>query len=344
MRAFQSHPQAEIVLLHTGQHYDPALSAELFQDLQLREPDRHLGVGSGTRPEQLASIITAFESVCLELKPDQVVVFGDVNSTVAAAIVAQALDIRLAHVEAGLRSGDRSMPEEINRLLTDTLADLLFTPTEEAGENLAREGIPQSRIFFVGNIMIDSLIRCLPRAAERSAYRRWGLQPRGYALATVHRPSNVDDREHLERLVATIRETTRRLPLAFSIHPRTMASLQRFGLMAELQAIATAHSVFPPLSYLDFLNLMANARVVLTDSGGIQEETTVLGIPCLTLRPNTERPITLTSGTNQLVGPDPATVIAHLDAVLARPMPEPMSPPLWDGRTGERIAEILLRG
>jgi len=342
LRALASRPQVETILLHTGQHYDPALSQELFTDLQLRQPDRHLGVGSGSRSQQLAKVIAAFESACLELKPDQVVVFGDVNSTLGAAMVAQSLDVRVAHVEAGLRSRDRSMPEEINRVLTDELADLLFTPTEEASENLLREGIPASRIRLVGNIMIDSLVRCLPRAAERQIYSRWDLRPRQYALATVHRPSNVDDVHDLRNLVTIIRETTQRLPLVFSIHPRTMASLERFDLLEELKHVEAAHSLYPPLSYLDFLNLMANARVVLTDSGGIQEETSVLGIPCLTLRPNTERPITLTQGTNALVGSDPRNVIPRLDAILAESMPRPSKIALWDGHTAERIVSELL--
>ncbi len=342
VRALESSGTCEVFLVHTGQHYDPSLSMRLFNDLGLRLPDRHLGIGSGSRSEQLARIMLVFEKTCLELAPDIVIVVGDVNSTLAAAIVSQSLGIRLAHVEAGLRSGDLTMPEETNRRLTDALSDLLFTPTEQAGENLLREGISPSRIHFVGNIMIDSLLRCLPLASTRKLYARWRLRRRGYALMTVHRPNNVDDREALKRLVTLISRTAEVIPLIFSIHPRTMTSLERFGLQDALSTVAGAYNVYPPLSYLDFLGLMANARVVLTDSGGVQEETSVLGIPCLTLRSNTERPITLTEGTNRLVGADPSSVMSELEQTLRNPMPRPSRPPLWDGHTAERVIRVVL--
>jgi UDP-N-acetylglucosamine 2-epimerase (non-hydrolysing) len=340
--ALESSGQCELVLVHTDQHYHPALSAEIFEDLGLRRPDRHLAIGSGSRLQQLARIITAFEAMCVELKPEQVIVVGDVNSTLGGALAAQSLGIRLVHIEAGLRSGDRSMPEEINRQLTDALADLLMTTTEEAVDNLIREGIPLSRIHFVGNVMIDSLMEVLPRICSRQVYARWGLMPRQYAVATMHRPANVDDAESLDRLLAIISAVAKRIPLVFSVHPRTMASLERWGLMERLAAVADAHCVYPPLAYVDFVSLLVNARAVLTDSGGVQEEATVLGIPCLTLRSSTERAVTTTLGTSRLVGVDPQNVIRELTATLQRPMPRPVRPALWDGRAAERIAGILL--
>jgi UDP-N-acetylglucosamine 2-epimerase (non-hydrolysing) len=341
VRESERYSGVELLLVHTGQHYDAALSENTFTDLGLRPPDRHLGVGSGTRAEQLARVLTGFQAVCAELKPDSVIVVGDVNSTLAAALVTQALGIHLSHVEAGLRSEDRTMPEEINRILTDSLSDLLFTPTEGANANLLREGIPDSKIHLVGNIMIDSLDRCLPLARDRRVYVKWGCEPREYAVLTVHRPSNVDSPQDLAKLVRIIRETSDRLPTIFSMHPRTKAALERFDLWTELQSLTRAFSLYPPLSYLDFLNLEANARLVLTDSGGIQEETTVLGVPCLTLRSNTERPITVSEGTNRLVGLDLPVVLREVDRVLHEPPPGSYRPPMWDGRTAERIMRIV---
>ena len=343
LRAFDASDRVDALLIHTGQHYDPSLSSELFADLGLRAPDRHLGIGSGSRAQQVANIAIAFEPVCLETKPDQIVVVGDVNSTLAAALVAQGLGVPLAHVEAGLRSRDRTMPEEINRLLTDILCDTLFTSTVEAGENLIREGVDEARIHFVGNVMIDTLLRLMPKARERAIFNRWGLGIQSYALATVHRPGNVDEPGALNRLAQILMDTARQIPTVFSIHPRTMLRLRESGLTAELESAAGFFSIYPPLSYIDFLNLMMNARVVLTDSGGIQEETTVLGIPCLTLRPNTERPITLSLGTNRLVGTDPPSVRAALKVTLDSPMPDPVQLPMWDGQAADRIAKILIR-
>ena len=329
------------VLVHTGQHYDEAMSKIFFHELRLPEPDHYLGVGSGTHAEQTARIMLALEPVLASEKPDMMIVVGDVNSTMAAAIVAAKLSIPVAHVEAGLRSRDRSMPEELNRLVTDQLADLLFTTSRDADTNLAAEGVPSDRVFFVGNTMIDTLDAHLPKALERGILSTLDLTPSGYAVATLHRPSNVDDRDDLARLTRVLCRVAERLPVVFPVHARTKANLERSGLLGALSDGARL-ILTEPLGYLDFLALLAQARLVLTDSGGVQEETTVLGVPCLTLRTSTERPVTIWDGTNRLVDPyDEEAILAAAADALAKPLEGARRPELWDGRAGDRIVEVI---
>ena len=327
---------AKQVLVHTGQHYDARMSDVFFQDLGMPAPDVHLGVGSGTHAQQTAKVMTEIEPVLMREKPDVVVVAGDVNSTVAAALVAAKMGLAVAHVEAGLRSRDWSMPEEINRVLTDRLSDLLFTPSPDGDANLVAEGIDRARIHFVGNVMIDSLRAALPRARESRIHERMELPRKGYALATLHRPSNVDDPRALSRLLSALAEVAAQLPVVFPIHPRTRARLPASFEAPGLKLVE-------PLGYLDFLALTAEARLVMTDSGGIQEETTALGVPCLTLRENTERPVTVEVGTNQLVGTDPAKAVAAVRQVLEGRARPGRVPEKWDGRAAERVAEALVR-
>jgi UDP-N-acetylglucosamine 2-epimerase (non-hydrolysing) len=329
-------PEAKQVLVHTGQHYDAKMSDVFFQDLGMPAPDVHLGVGSGTHAQQTAKAMAEIEPVLLREKPDVVVVAGDVNSTVAVALVAAKMGLAVAHVEAGLRSRDWSMPEEINRVLTDRLSDLLFTPSPDGDANLIAEGIDRARIHFVGNVMIDSLQAALPRARESRIHQRLELSPKGYALATLHRPANVDDPGALSGLLTALAEVASQLPVVFPIHPRTRARLPEGFEAPGLKLVE-------PLGYLDFLALTAGARLVMTDSGGIQEETTALGVPCLTLRENTERPVTVEVGTNQLVGTDPAKAVAAAREVLAGRARQGRVPERWDGRAAERVAEVLVR-
>lgn len=324
------------VLVHTGQHYDAKMSDVFFQDLGMPDPDVHLGVGSGSHAQQTAKVMVEVEPVLVREKPDWVLVAGDVNSTIAVALVAAKLGSRVAHVEAGLRSRDWTMPEEVNRVLTDRLSDLLFTPSRDGDENLLKEGIEPARIHFVGNVMIDSLRAALPRARQSRIHERLELEKGRYALATLHRPANVDDPEALGRLVSALSEIASELPVVFPIHPRTRARLPQGLSVGGIKLIE-------PLGYLDFLALTAAARLVMTDSGGIQEETTALGVPCLTMRENTERPVTVEVGTNQLVGTDPARVLPAAREVLAGKARRGRIPELWDGRAAERIADILLR-
>jgi UDP-N-acetylglucosamine 2-epimerase (non-hydrolysing) len=329
------------LVVHTGQHYDAQMSGTFFRDLELPEPDVHLGVGSGTHAEQTAAVMQRFEPIVLREQPDWVVVVGDVNSTLACALVCAKSGVRVAHVEAGLRSRDRTMPEEINRLVTDQVSDLLLTPSPDADENLLAENIPSARIRFVGNVMIDSLYAHLERA-NRSRIREELGVGRGtdYAVVTLHRPSNVDERATLERILAALERIGERLHVIFPAHPRTRRRLEEFGLRERLEAQAPRLRLVEPLGYLDFLRLFSGARLVLTDSGGIQEETTALSIPCLTLRENTERPITITHGTNRLVGTDSQTIIAAAFDALDHPCAE--HPPLWDGQAADRILNALL--
>jgi UDP-N-acetylglucosamine 2-epimerase (non-hydrolysing) len=329
--ALKHHSQIRQTLVHTGQHYDTNMSDVFFRQLEIPAPDVNLGVGSGSHARQTAEIMTRFEPVVLERKPDLVLVYGDVNSTVAAALVCSKLLIQLGHVEAGLRSFDRAMPEEINRLLTDQLADLLFTPSEDGDKNLEREGIAASKVHRVGNVMIDSLIRLLPAAIQK---KRNGLPDR-YALVTLHRPSNVDDDRVLKAILGYLLELNEELRVVFPVHPRTRQRIADLG-------IDVSHlNLLEPLPYIEFLALQRRATVVVTDSGGIQEETTYLKVPCLTLRDNTERPVTVTMGTNTLVGHEGARLRAELARVLHGEQKQGTVPPLWDGRAGERIAEIL---
>jgi UDP-N-acetylglucosamine 2-epimerase (non-hydrolysing) len=321
-------------LVHTGQHYDPRLSEVFFTDLGLRPPDHHLGVGSGTQAEQTAAVMVALEPLVSEVSPDVVVVVGDVNSTMAAAIVAAKNGKLLAHVEAGLRSRDWSMPEEINRVVTDTLSDVLFAPSDDAAENLVAEGVLPNRIHTVGNVMVDTLLLNMDRARDRAVAKRWGIDG-AYGYVTLHRPSNVDEDGALSHIVGALGRVAREIPLIFPVHPRTRPRLERLGVPDGL-------TLTDPLGYLDFVNLQMEARLALTDSGGIQEETTVLGVPCLTLRNSTERPITVSEGTNRIVGTDPDAIVAAASEALASP-PANRKPALWDGKAGERIAAVLMR-
>ncbi|HSG80578.1 MAG TPA: UDP-N-acetylglucosamine 2-epimerase (non-hydrolyzing) [Acidimicrobiia bacterium] len=327
----------ESVVVHTGQHYDEPMSGAFFDDLGIRPPDLDLGIGSGTHAEQTAGVMVAFEQHLVERRPDVVVVFGDVNSTLACALAAAKLDIPVAHVEAGLRSGDWTMPEEINRVLTDRLSTWLFTPSADADENLLAEGIPAERTHLVGNIMIDTLLRFLPTARDRfgGIGARHGLVPGAYGVLTLHRPSNVDDPQTLQALLTALGNLATDVPLLWPMHPRTRASVLDRGI-----SIPPGILTIDPLGYLDFVAVVDRSRIVLTDSGGLQEETSVLGVPCVTIRDNTERPVTCELGTNRLAGTDGASVVAAAREALARSW-EPAEIPLWDGRTGERIAELL---
>lgn len=318
-------------LVHTGQHYDANMSDVFFRELDIPPPDVNLGVGSGSHARQTALIMTGFESVVLERKPDLVMVYGDVNSTVAAALVCSKLQIAVAHVEAGLRSNDRTMPEEINRVITDQLSNLLFTPSEDGDENLRREGISAERIHLVGNVMIDTLVRLLPLALENGHKK----SSRRYALVTLHRPSNVDDSARLRRILDSMLAFSKDLEIVFPVHPRTRQRIAEFSIATNGLRLCD------PLSYLDFLALQAGADVVITDSGGIQEETTYLGIPCFTLRSDTERPITVEIGTNIMIGDDMNILGRELTNVLQGRAKKGAIPPLWDGHASERIAHVL---
>ncbi len=340
IEAMRSVSTLEQILLHTGQHYDARMSDIFFDQLGLPQPAVFLNVGSGSHAQQTAAIMAAFEPALVAYQPDVVVVVGDVNSTLACALVADKLNIEVAHVEAGLRSFDRTMPEEVNRVLTDAISGLLFTPSDDGDANLWREGVPPERIYCVGNVMVDTLLHHRERAMTMAPLSTWHLETGNFALLTLHRPSNVDDPQVLEGILRACVAVQERLPVVFPIHPRTQHRLDEFGL-APLLARAPRLYLVEPLGYLEFLGLMAQARVVLTDSGGIQEETTVLGVPCLTLRENTERPITITHGTNRLVGPDPGKITQAVDQLLSGGSPMPRIPPLWDGCAAQRIVAVL---
>jgi UDP-N-acetylglucosamine 2-epimerase (non-hydrolysing) len=329
------------LLVHTGQHYDSMMSDAFFRDLEMPQPEVHLEVGSGSHAAQTAAVMERFEPVLLEHKPDWVLVVGDVNSTLACALVSAKLGVKVGHVEAGLRSRDRTMPEEINRLLTDQIADLLFTPSSDADQNLRAEGIPEERIRFVGNVMIDSLLKQLPRAKNSAIRQELAIADHDYAVLTLHRPSNVDNPETLEQIIGALEEISDRLPMVFPVHPRTRKTIAEFGFSERIEK-AKGLRLIEPLGYLDFLGLYSHARLVLTDSGGLQEETTVLGIPCLTLRENTERPVTVEMGTNTIVGSDRAKItIAAFAALNGSITRERRVPPLWDGNTADRILDAL---
>ncbi len=350
-------PGIEQYLVHTGQHYDQQLSGLFFEQLGIPAPDVNLGVGSASHAVQTAEIMKRFEEVCVQQKPSHVLVVGDVNSTIACALVAAKLGIKVIHVEAGLRSFDRAMPEEINRVLTDAISDVLFTTEESANQNLLREGVPQERVHFVGNVMIDNLLRHRAAAAQSPILDRLGLKLPDtdavpYGLLTLHRPATVDDPESLAGVLEAVVEVARDLPFVFPIHPRTASRAAAYGLESRFPDIALRGegSIFrdrgivavPPLGYLEFLQLMSHARIVLTDSGGIQEETTILGVPCVTLRDSTERPVTVTRGTNVLAGVAKASILEHTRAQLQRPWPLRIAqPPLWDGRAAQRIVDVL---
>lgn len=324
------------VLVHTGQHYDESMSDAFFRDLDLPAPDENLEVGSGTHAEQTARIILGFEPVLLRHRPDWVLVYGDVNSTLAGALVAAKLGIRIAHVEAGLRSRDRNMPEEINRILTDQVADLCFTPSRDGDKNLRAEGISPRRIRMVGNVMVDTLLQLLDRARMKAMPKLLGVKDRDYAFVTLHRPSNVDDRASLDELLRALEDIGERMTVLFAVHPRTRRRIQEFGLALPNGNVR----LLDPLGYLETVSLLDQATVVLTDSGGLQEETTVLGVPCLTARANTERPVTIKEGTNRLVASTRAAIRTALDEILAaraRGAFRPGRPEGWDGHAGERV-------
>jgi len=345
MRVFRSSPHSfDARLVHTGQHYDEAMKDAFFRQLNIPEPDIDLGVGSGTHAVQTAEIMRRFEPVLDDLMPDLVLVVGDVNSTIACALVASKKDIAVVHVEAGLRSGDRRMPEEINRVLTDQISDLLFTTEPDGESNLLREGVAPQRIHFVGNVMIDTLLanreRAVPAAQTLAGIPGFSANDGSFGVLTLHRPSNVDDPAVLRRLLETLVELSERVPLVFPIHPRPRARIAEAGLNSLLER--SRFGLTEPLGYLQLLGLMSEARLVLTDSGGLQEETTALGVPCITLRENTERPITATQGTNTIVGTDVRKIKACFDDVLATGGKAGRVPALWDGRAAERIAAQLI--
>jgi UDP-N-acetylglucosamine 2-epimerase (non-hydrolysing) len=328
--------RAEVILVHTGQHYDAAMNDVFFTDLGIRQPDHYLAAGSGSHATQTSRVMTSFEPLIELVRPDLVVVVGDVNSTLACALVTAKSGALLAHVEAGLRSRDWSMPEEINRVVTDRVSDYLLAPSADAVGNLRAEGYRDDQIHLVGNVMVDTLLANLDRAVGGDTLSRLGLKAGGYGLVTLHRPANVDDPAALHGLVSALGEVARACPLVLPAHPRAAQRLQSAGIPDRVRVI-------PPAGYLDFIALEAAARLVLTDSGGVQEETTVLGVPCLTLRDNTERPITLTEGTNQLVGRERERIVKTALSVLQDPPPR-RSPALWDGQAGQRIAAALLAG
>jgi len=355
----KKHPDIETILVHTGQHYDYEMSKLFFEDLGIPVPDIHLGISSGSHAEQTADIMKRFELVLLKEKPDYVLVVGDVNSTIACSLTASKLRIKIIHIEAGLRSFDRSMPEEINRVLTDALSDILFTTERSAEENLLREGIAKEKIFFVGNVMIDTLIKQREKAQKSDILFRLGLiasklktqnsKLAPYALLTLHRPSNVDHNKRLSNIFEALSVIAKELAIIFPIHPRTRKNIVEFGIDKKFSAYEPNHSIgkgislIEPLGYLDFLNLMVNAKLVLTDSGGVQEETTVLGIPCITLRENTERPITVTKGTNRVVGTNKERIIVESLKALNKNNRTSHVPELWDGKASTRIVDVILK-
>jgi UDP-N-acetylglucosamine 2-epimerase (non-hydrolysing) len=337
------YPEAfQPLLIHTGQHYDADMSDIFFQDLELPKPDRFLGVGSGSHAEQTAKVMVAFEEVCIEERPDLVVVVGDVNSTMACAIVAKKLCIPVAHVEAGLRSRDWTMPEEINRVVTDAISDLLFTPSRDANENLLREGIPPERIHFVGNVMIDSLLSQISKTENRGTLQRFGVKAGNYAILTLHRPSNVDSSKVLMGIFNVMLDLSQELPIIWPVHPRSRKMLEQLSLAHDIRNSRDLR-LTEPIGYLDMLTLNRWARMVITDSGGLQEEATVLGIPCVTLRQNTERPVTVKAGGNRVVGNSPDRIRAAVLSILKGNSNRITIPELWDGKAAMRIVEVLMR-
>jgi len=326
-------------IVHTGQHYDRKMSEAFFEELGIPDPDVNLGVGSGSHVEQLAEVMRRLEAEFRTNRPDVVVVVGDVNSTLAAALTANKLGIPVAHVEAGLRSGDRTMPEEINRILTDGISDWLYTSEPDADENLRKEGIAEERVKLVGNVMIDTLFANLERARAAKPWERLGVPRGGYAVVTLHRPSNVDDPQRLESILRGIHDVVREMPVVFPVHPRTLGRLKEFGFSGREEL--NGYTAVEPLGYLDMLGLVDSARLVLTDSGGLQEETTALRVPCLTLRENTERPITIEAGNNRLVGWRTEAITSAAAELLAGESRIGTPPELWDGRAAERIVRHL---
>jgi len=342
MRAFSPYAdRVKNILVHTGQHYDAAMSQVFFDDLGLPIPDIFLGVGSGTHAEQTARIMVEFEKICAAESPDLIIVFGDVNSTLACSIVAAKGCIPLAHVEAGLRSFDRTMPEEVNRIVTDTLSSFLFVTEQSGIDNLIREGVPKDKMFLLGNTMIDTLLRLLPKAQDSDFLERYSLVPKKYCVVTLHRPSNVDTKEGLEGILGLFAILSRKTSIIFPIHPRTKKMLSSYGLDYRVREIPNLFLI-EPLGYLDFLRAMESSVFVLTDSGGIQEETTTLGIPCITMRNNTERPITVEVGTNVLAGSDVNHVLTACEKTMSGDSKKGNIPAMWDGHAAERIVQVLM--
>ncbi len=339
-RRMQQSEKIEPILIHTGQHYDEKMSKTFFVDLGMPEPDVYLNVGSGSHAEQTAAVMVKIEQFLVSQRPDLLIVVGDVNSTIAASLAASKVGVSVAHVEAGLRSFDRNMPEEINRILTDAIADYLFITEQSGIDNLRHEGTPEEKVYFVGNVMIDSLTEHLEKAAELSTLSEYNLQPQQYALMTLHRPSNVDNQQVLQKIFDTLEIIQKDTPIIFPIHPRTRKMLGAFGMENQVERMSNL-TITDPLGYLPFLRLMSQAKLVLTDSGGIQEETTFLKIPCLTMRANTERPVTVTLGSNQLVGMEPEAILAGYNNVLNGTLKEAQIPPLWDGMASKRIVDII---
>jgi UDP-N-acetylglucosamine 2-epimerase (non-hydrolysing) len=342
IRALENAAEFETILVHTGQHYDENMSKVFFTDLNIPRPDINLEVGSGSHTWQTAEIMKKFEDVLKDESPDMIIVVGDVNSTIACSLTAAKMGIRVAHVEAGLRSYNWEMPEEINRVLTDRLSDLLFTSCSDARGNLLKEGIDDGRIHFIGNVMIDSLLKNVDLAERSEVLEKMKVAPGEYAVLTLHRPSNVDSRENLELILPILEEASARIPIIYPAHPRTKKQFERFGLDTRIAAM-DGLKITGPLGYLDFLKLVKNAKLVMTDSGGIQEETTVLGVPCLTMREDTERPITITEGTNTLVGLNADLISKRIGEILSDKDGAAGIPELWDGKSAERIVDVLLK-
>ena len=349
MDGMRNSPEISPLLVHTGQHYDEKMSQYFFDDLGIPKPDINLEVGSGSHAHQTAAIMQRFEPIVLQEKPDLVLVVGDVNSTIACALTAVKLGVPVAHVEAGLRSLDRSMPEEINRVLTDAISDYLFTTEEGAERNLVKEGIVTKKIFFVGNTMIDSLLKHKEKAMASQVLTKFGLQAKEYCLATLHRPSNVDSRDVLREICQAFMVIGETVPVVFPCHPRTRVKIEEWNFLkhptSKCQEMGRSGGVFlcDPIGYLDFMKLMAEAKVVITDSGGIQEETTILNVPCLTVRYNTERPVTISHGTNKLIGNKKEDILQETFAVINGTAKPKTVPPLWDGKAGARIIETIVQ-
>ena len=339
-RAFERHEHFESKIVHTGQHYDEKMSDIFFRQLEMPEPDIYLGIGSGSHAKQTARIMSAFEDILLEETPDLVLVVGDVNSTLACSLVATKMHIPVAHVEAGLRSGDRTMPEEINRIITDSISDYLFVTEQSGIDNLKEEGVPDDKVFFVGNVMIDALVQFREKASQKTILNDLSLKKDDYVLLTMHRPANVDREEGLRTLLDTIELLSAHRQVVFPIHPRTRQRFKDFGMYDKLESIDNL-TLLDPLGYLEFLCLMDSAAIVVTDSGGIQEETTFLKVPCLTLRENTERPVTIELGTNELMPLDPHKIDQRVQALLGETSQQSSIPPLWDGNAADRIVDAL---
>lgn len=338
----KKHSEIKHILVHTGQHYDKEMSKFFFDDLEIPKPDINLGIGSASDIAQTAKIMLEFEKVALKEKPDLVIVVGDVNSTLAAALAALKCNVKVAHVESGLRSFDRTMPEELNRILTDHISDFLFTTEESANKNLASEGIDKSKVFFVGNVMIDSLLSHKDKSKKSKILSKLNIKRKEYAVLTLHRPSNVDNKKSLEHIIGILNKIQQKIRIVFPVHPRTLKNITKFRLGKKLKNQKNI-IITEPLGYLDFLALMSNSRFVLTDSGGIQEETTVLGIPCITMRNNTERPITVEQGTNVLVSTDRYKIIGASNKLLKRINFKAKIPPFWDGKAAKRIVDVILK-